>query len=185
MPQLEGKTALVTGASRGIGAAVAKRFAAEGAHVILTARTVGGLEEIDDAIQSAGGKATLVPLNVKEFDKIDALALNIAERFKKLDILVGNAGVLGDLRPLPHVTQKIWQDVMDVNVTANWRLIRAMHPLLQLSDAGRAMFVTSGVTQDSFPAYHPPRWQRQSLPKHPPHRGAARAGALGQRILHR
>jgi NAD(P)-dependent dehydrogenase (short-subunit alcohol dehydrogenase family) len=145
---LQGRIALVTGASRGIGAAVAKRFAAEGAQVILAARTVGGLEETDDAIRQAGGKpATLVPLNLRDFDKIDALGAQIHQRFGKLDILVGNAGVLGELAPLPHLSPKKWQEAMDVNVTANWRLIRSMDALLRASDAGRAMFVTSGLAR--------------------------------------
>jgi NAD(P)-dependent dehydrogenase (short-subunit alcohol dehydrogenase family) len=146
MKKLENRIALITGASRGIGAAVAKRFAAEGAQVILTARTVGGLEEVDDAIRKAGGKpATLVPLNLREFDKIDTLGLEIYNRFGKLDILVGNAGALGELAPLPHLDPKAWQQAMEVNVTANWRLIRSMDALLRASDAGRAIFVTSGV----------------------------------------
>lgn len=152
MNSLNEKIALITGASRGIGAAVAKRFAAEGARVILVARTVGGLEEVDDAIQKAGGKpATLVPLDLKEGIKIDELAGIIAQRFGKLDILVGNAAMLGVLSPVAHIEPKVWDEVMQVNVTANWRLIRAFDPLLRASDAGRAMFVTSGVTRGAFP----------------------------------
>ncbi|HEU5047219.1 MAG TPA: SDR family NAD(P)-dependent oxidoreductase [Rickettsiales bacterium] len=144
---LEGKIALVTGASRGIGAAVAKRLAAEGAHVILAARTVGGLEAVDDAITKAGGKATLVPLDLAEHDKIDHLGVAIAERFGKLDILVGNAGTLGELTPLTHAEASMWDRVIAVNLTANWRLIRICDPLLRRSEAGRAIFVTSGTTQ--------------------------------------
>jgi NAD(P)-dependent dehydrogenase (short-subunit alcohol dehydrogenase family) len=146
MTILKDRIALITGASRGIGAAVAKRFAAEGAHVILVARTQGGLEEVDDAISAEGGSATLVPLDLREFDKIDELGGILNERFGKLDILVGNAAILGGLSPLPHIDPKIWQAAIDINVTANWRLIRSMDPLLRQSDAGRAIFVTSGVT---------------------------------------
>jgi len=152
---LENKIALITGASRGIGAAVAKRFAAEGAHVILVARTVGGLEEVDDAIKAAGGKATLVPLDLTQHDKIDQLGALVAERFGRLDVLVGNAGVLGDLTPLTHGDAAMWDRVMNVNVTANWRLIRSFDPLLRRSDAGRLMFVTSGVANSIMPYWGP------------------------------
>jgi NAD(P)-dependent dehydrogenase (short-subunit alcohol dehydrogenase family) len=142
--RLQGRIALITGASRGIGAAVAKRFAAEGAKLVLTARTVGGLEEVDDAIRAAGGDASLlVPLDIKEFDAIDQLGAALYERFGRLDILVGNAGILGPITPVGHIEPKQWQDVLDVNLTANWRLLRSMDPLLRLSDAGRAVFVTS------------------------------------------
>ncbi len=150
-PLLAGRIALITGASRGIGAAVAKRFAAEGAQVILTARTVGGLEAVDDAIQATGGKATLVPLDLNDHGKIDQLGAQIAERFGRLDILVGNAGMLGELTPLAHADAGVWEKVMNVNLTANWRLIRGMDPLLRASRAGRAMFVTSGVAGGVFP----------------------------------
>ncbi len=154
--KLAGKVALITGASRGIGAAVARQFASLGAHVILVARTVGGLEELDDAIQKEGiGKATLVPMDLLEFEKIDQLAAEIAKRFGRLDILVGNAAMLGGLRPLVHVTEETWNKVMGLNLTANWRLIRAMDPLLRKAEAGRAMFVTSGVTEGVFPYWGP------------------------------
>lgn len=145
--RLEGKIALVTGASRGIGAAVAKRLAAEGAHVVLAARTIGGLEAVDDAITQAGGTATLVPLDLVDHDKIDHLGVAIAERFGKLDVLVGNAGMLGELTPLTHADAAMWDKVIAVNLTANWRLIRICDPLLRRSEAGRAIFVTSGTTQ--------------------------------------
>ncbi len=145
--RLEDRVALITGASRGIGAAVAKAYAAEGAHVILVARTVGGLEEVDDEIQHSGGSATLVPLDLTDGASIDGLAAPIYERWKKLDILVGNAGILGRLTPTSHIPPDLWDQVMDLNVTANWRLIRALDPLLRASDAGRAIFVTSGITQ--------------------------------------
>ncbi|GLQ07591.1 SDR family NAD(P)-dependent oxidoreductase [Sneathiella chinensis] len=139
------KIALVTGASRGIGAAVAKALAAEGAHVIMIARSVGALEEVDDAIQNAGGTATLVPMDLTETDAIDGLAAPLLERWKKLDILVGNAGMLGKLTPLPHYDPKLWEDVFRLNVHANCRLLRALDPLLRQSEAGRALFVTSDM----------------------------------------
>lgn len=144
-PRLAGRLALVTGATRGIGRAVALAYAKEGAHLILVGRTTGALEEIDDEIRALGGNATLLTLNLKHHDKIDALGPTIYQRWQKLDILVGNAGVLGPLSPLGHVTADAWTEVMDVNLTANWRLIRTLDPLLRRSDAGRAIFVSSGV----------------------------------------
>jgi NAD(P)-dependent dehydrogenase (short-subunit alcohol dehydrogenase family) len=141
---LAGRIALITGASRGIGTATARALAKAGAHVVAVARTVGGLEELDDAIRDLGGTATLVPLDLKDYAGIDRLALALHERFKRLDVLVGNAGILGPLSPLGHVDATAWDDVMAVNVTANWRLIRAMDPLLRGSDAGRVVFLTSG-----------------------------------------
>lgn len=156
MSRLSGRVALITGASRGIGAAVAKRFAAEGAHVILTARTVGGLEEVDDAIRTATGQsATLVPLDLRKTDQIDQLGYSIYERFKRLDILVGNAGVLEALGPVAQFEPKLWDRVMTVNVTANYRLIRTADRLLRASDAGRAIFVTSGAAQAPYPYWGP------------------------------
>lgn len=149
--RLQGRLALITGASRGIGAAVAQRFAAEGAQVILTARTVGGLEEVDDRIRAEGGSAaTLVPLDLRDFDKIDALGASLYDRFGKLDVLVGNAGILGTLSPTGHIDPATWQAVMDTNVTANFRLIRSLDPLLRRSEAGRAIFVTSGAGAQPF-----------------------------------
>lgn len=145
--RLTGRIALVTGASRGIGAAVARRFAEEGAHLILTARTVGGLEEVDDAIQAiGGGPATLVPLDLTRFDEIDRMGAAIFERFGRLDVLVANAGILGGLSPVGHIEPRIWEDAVKVNLTANFRLIRSLDPLLRASDAGRAIFVTTGAT---------------------------------------
>lgn len=144
--RLQDRIALVTGASRGIGAAIAERFAAEGAHVVLVARTVGGLEEVDDAIRKNGDTpATLVPLDIKEFDKIDQLGASLYERFGKLDVLVANAALLGALSPVGHIQPATWNDVIDVNLTASWRMIRSFDPLLRLSDAGRAIFVTSAI----------------------------------------
>lgn len=149
---LENRVALITGASRGIGAAVARRFAAEGAHVILVARTVGGLEEVDDTIRAAGhAPATLVPTDLKLPQMLDQLGAIIHERFGRLDVLVGNAAMLGALTPLTHADPKMWEEVLQVNLTANWRLLRAMHPLLAASDAGRALFVTSGAARAAFP----------------------------------
>jgi NAD(P)-dependent dehydrogenase (short-subunit alcohol dehydrogenase family) len=142
---LSGNIAVVTGASRGIGAAVAKLLASQGAHVVLIARTVGGLEEIDDEIRAAGGSATLVPLDLNELDRIDPLGPQLFQRFGRVDILVGNAGLLGTLGPLSHHDTKLWDQVMRVNVTANWRLIRTLEPLLRRAEAGRAVFVTSGA----------------------------------------
>ncbi len=144
--RLAGRVALITGASRGIGAAVARRFAAEGARLVLAARTVGGLEEVDDAIRSGGGeRATLVPLDLREFDAIDRLGASLYARFGHLDVLVGNAGVLGTLSPLGHIEPPGWAEVMDINLTANWRLIRSLDPLLRRSKSGRAIFVSSGA----------------------------------------
>src|ERR1700754_3884569 len=142
-----GKIALVTGASRGIGRATAIALGREGAHVICVARTVGGLEETDDAIQKAGGTATLVPLNLKDFAAIDRLGASIFERWGKLDAFLGNAGTLGVLTPLSHMDPKVFQELLDINVTANWRLIRSLDPLLRQSDAGRALFLTSGAAR--------------------------------------
>jgi len=153
--RLEGRVALVTGASRGLGASAAVALAREGAHIIATARTEGGLTELDDAIKAVGGAATLVPVDVKDFPAIDRLGAAIYERWKKLDILIGNAGVLGKLTPVAHVDPKMWDEVMAVNVTANYRLIRSMDPLLRLSDAGRAVFMTSGLAHKCWAYWGP------------------------------
>lgn len=142
---LSSRIALVTGASRGIGYATALALAKQGAHVVAVARTVGGLEELDDAIKQADGSATLVPLNMTDFDGIARLGAALHERHGKLDILVGNAGMPGPSSPLGHVPLKPWQDTLALNLTANFQLIRCMEPLLKASDAGRAVFVTSGV----------------------------------------
>jgi NAD(P)-dependent dehydrogenase (short-subunit alcohol dehydrogenase family) len=152
---LTGRIALITGASRGIGAAVAVRFAREGAHVVLAARTVGGLEEVDDAIRSAGGSSTLVPVDLRDFIKIDELAAKLFDRWGRLDILVGNAVEFGVFSPLAHIDPATWAEVIDLNLTTNWRLIRAMDPLLRAAPAGRAIFVTSGVARGVFPYWGP------------------------------
>ncbi len=143
--RLKGKVALVTGASRGIGRAVAKALAAEGAHVVITARTAGALEELDDDIHAAGGTATLLTLDLSKFDRIDQLGPTLFQRWGKLDIFVATAGVLGPLSPLGHVSADAWQNVIDINLNANWRLVRTLIPLLQRSEGGRAVFVSSGV----------------------------------------
>lgn len=145
--RLAGRVALVTGASRGIGAAVARRLAVEGAHVIAVARTVGGLEELDDAVKAAGSTATLVPLDLSDLDRIDPLGPQLHARFGRLDVLVANAGIMGTVGPLSHHDAKFWDEVFRVNVGANWRLIRTLEPLLRLSDAGRAIFVSSAAAQ--------------------------------------
>jgi NAD(P)-dependent dehydrogenase (short-subunit alcohol dehydrogenase family) len=142
---LTDKIALVTGASRGIGAALALQLAEAGAHIVAVARTVGGLEELDDKIAAAGATATLVPLDVKDSDGIARLALALNDRYGRLDVLVGNAGVLPTPTPLGHLDPKDWDNAFAVNVTANWQLIRCMDPLLLRAEAGRAVFLTSGV----------------------------------------
>ncbi|MBL9096487.1 MAG: SDR family NAD(P)-dependent oxidoreductase [Alphaproteobacteria bacterium] len=147
--RLADRIALVTGASRGIGRAVALELAREGAHVVAVARTTGALEELDDEIRTAGGIATLVPLDLRDGAAFPRLAGAIAERWKKLDILVGNAGVLGTLTPVTNINPKHWIEALDVNVNANLRLIQFLDPLLKASDAGRAVFVTSGAAQNT------------------------------------
>jgi len=149
--QLSGRIALITGASQGIGQAVAVRFAKEGAHVILVARTIKGLEATDDMIRAESGTATLVPLDLTEPKTIEALSVSVAERFGRLDVLVGNAGDGGVFSPVPHIEPPDWDKVMAVNVTANYHLIRCLHPLLMASEAGRAMFVTSRLARDLHP----------------------------------
>ena len=143
---LEGKVALVTGASRGIGRAVAIELARHGAHLILQGRIAGALEETDDAIRSASGSpATIIPLNLTQSDRVDALGPTLYQRFGHLDIFIANAGVLGALTPLAHITDQIWQNTMLVNLEANWRLVRTLDPLLRRSEAGRVVFVSSGA----------------------------------------
>ena len=144
-PPLADRIALVTGASRGIGRATALALTRAGAHVVAVARTVGGLEELDDEIRAVGGSATLVPLDLKDAPGIARLAAALAERYHRLDVLVGNAGILGPLSPLDHVEPKAWAEVLAVNLTANWHLIRSMNALLKQSTAARVVFVTSGI----------------------------------------
>ncbi len=160
MKSLDNKIALVTGASRGIGRAAAKALASAGAHVILVARTVGGLEEVDDEIREEGGAATLVPLDIRDFPALDRLGATIFERWGRLDAFLGNAGSLGVITPLSHLEPKAFQELIEVNVTANWRLIRSLDPLLRRSEAGRALFVTSGAARK-----HTPFWGGYAMAK--------------------
>jgi NAD(P)-dependent dehydrogenase (short-subunit alcohol dehydrogenase family) len=153
---LASRIALVTGASRGIGYATARALARAGAHVIAVAKTQGGLEELDDAIRAEGGHAaTLVPLDLTDFDAIARLGASIHERHGKLDVLVGNAGIAGPSSPLGHIEMKSWTGVIGINLTANFQLIRCMEPLLRMSDAGRAVFLTSHAGGNA-PAYRGP-----------------------------
>ncbi len=152
---LAGRIALVTGASRGIGYAVARELARAGAHIIALARTQGALEELDDAIRGDGSEATLVPCDIKDFEALDRLGGAIFQRWGRLDIFVGNAGVLGPVSPLAHVDPKQWDEVLAVNVTANWRLIRSLDPLLRAADAGRVVLITSGA---GHTAHFKPYW---------------------------
>jgi NAD(P)-dependent dehydrogenase (short-subunit alcohol dehydrogenase family) len=148
---LTGKVALVTGASRGIGYFTALELAKSGAHVVACARTVGGLEDLDDAIKAVGGSATLVPFDLADMNAIDALGASIFERWGKLDILVANAGVLGVISPIGHIEAKVFEKVMTINVTATWRLIRSVDPLLTRSEAGRAVILSSAAAHRCRP----------------------------------
>ncbi len=152
---LDGRIALVTGASRGIGYFLAKGLAKAGAHVIAVARTQGGLEELDDEIKSTGGSATLVPLDLADMAGIDRLGGAIHERWGKLDILFANAAVLGVIAPIGHVEAKVFERVMQINVTATWRLIRAVDPLLKASNAGRAILMSSSLGTKTKPFWGP------------------------------
>ncbi|MGE5505584.1 MAG: SDR family NAD(P)-dependent oxidoreductase [Actinomycetota bacterium] len=150
--RLEGRVALVTGASRGIGRAVARRFAAEGAEVIAVARTQGALEELDDEVRSSGGKLVLAPQDLRQYDKLEQMAGGVFQRWGRLDILVGNAGAIGGgLTPVGHYDLKHFSEAVDTNLTANWALIRAFDPLLRQSPSGRAMFVTAGQARHPAP----------------------------------
>jgi NAD(P)-dependent dehydrogenase (short-subunit alcohol dehydrogenase family) len=151
VPSLAGRTAVVTGASRGIGRAAALALAEAGAHVIAVARTVGGLEELDDAVRTKGGSATLVPVDLRDGAAIDRLGAAIYERWGKLDMLLANAGILGVVTPLAHLDPKTWDEVLAVNLTANWRLIRSLDALLRASDVGRALFLSAGATNARLP----------------------------------
>jgi NAD(P)-dependent dehydrogenase (short-subunit alcohol dehydrogenase family) len=144
----DGSIALVTGASRGIGAAAAVALARTGAHVVITGRTQGGLEETDDAIRALGGAATILPLDLREGDQIDVVGPTLFQRFGRLDILVHNAGALGRLTPVAHILPNDWADVVAVNLSATWRLIRTCDPLLRQAPAGRAVFVTESRARE-------------------------------------
>jgi NAD(P)-dependent dehydrogenase (short-subunit alcohol dehydrogenase family) len=149
------RIALVTGASRGIGRAAALALAGAGCHVILSARTAGALEEVDDEIRSAGGTASILRLNFSHGDKIDGLGPTLYERWQRLDVLVAAAGILGPLSPLTHISTEDWESALRTNLTANWRLIRTLDPLLRRSAAGRALFLTSRAAR-SIRAYWGP-----------------------------
>jgi NAD(P)-dependent dehydrogenase (short-subunit alcohol dehydrogenase family) len=153
--RLKDRIALITGASRGLGRAVALRFAREGAHVLLLARNLSALGRVDDEIRAIGGKATLLPLDLADGQAIDALGPSLYEHFGRLDVLVGNAGILGTLSPLPHIPSAHWERVFAINVTANWRLIRTLDPLLRRSDAACVVFVTSSVARSCRPYWAP------------------------------
>lgn len=148
---LSGRVIVITGASRGIGRAAALRLAAEGAHILALARSIDALEQLDDEIQRAGGAATLVPLDLKDSAGIDRIAAALMERWGKLDGLFGNAGILGPVTPLAHLQPRAWDDLLAVNLTANWRLLRALDPLLRKSDAGRVLLVSSGAAHFNRP----------------------------------
>jgi NAD(P)-dependent dehydrogenase (short-subunit alcohol dehydrogenase family) len=142
---LTDKIAVVTGASRGIGRASALALAKAGAHVVIVARTEGGLTELDDEIRTATGQsATLVPLDIADGDGLDGLGLALHQRFGRIDILVHAAGILGPITPVAHIEPKHWDRVVAVNLTATYRVIRSFEPLLRASDAGRAIFLTTG-----------------------------------------
>ncbi len=148
---LHGRVALVTGASRGIGYYLALELAARGAHIIALARTVSGLTELDNQIREKGAFATLVPLDLHHMENIDALALSIKKRWKKLDIIVANAGILGTLSPIAHIENTVFEDVFQINLFSQWRLMKALEPLLRESDAGRAILLSSSVAHDARP----------------------------------
>ena len=153
---LEGRVALVTGASRGIGRAAALAYAQAGAHVVALARTTGALEELDDEIKAAGGgSATLVPVDLSDAAAIQKLGPALMERWGKLDILLANAGILGPLTPLTHASPKEWANVFDTNVTANWRLLKSVEPALQASDAARVILMSSGAAHKCLAYWGP------------------------------
>jgi NAD(P)-dependent dehydrogenase (short-subunit alcohol dehydrogenase family) len=160
MTSLDGKVALVTGASRGIGFATAVALAQRGAHIVAVARTQGGLEDLDDAVKAAGSSATLVPLDLSDTAGIPRLGAAVFERWKRLDILVGNAGILGKLTPIAHLDPKVWDQGLMINLTANFHLLRSMDALLQAAPAGRAVFVTSGAAYKNNPF-----WGGYAVPK--------------------
>ncbi|WP_375676194.1 MULTISPECIES: SDR family NAD(P)-dependent oxidoreductase [unclassified Bartonella] len=148
---LHGRVALVTGASRGIGYYLALELAARGAHIIALARTVSGLTELDNQIREKGAHATLVPLDLHHMENIDILAISIAKRWKKLDIIVANAGILGTLSPIAHIENTVFEDVFQINLFSQWRLMKAVEPLLRESDAGRAILLSSSVAHAARP----------------------------------
>ncbi|WP_332060435.1 SDR family NAD(P)-dependent oxidoreductase [Bartonella sp. CB74] len=142
---LHGYIALVTGASRGIGYHLALELAARGAHIIALARTISGLTELNNKIQEKGASATLIPLDLHHMEHIDSLGISIAKRWGKLDIMVANAGILGTLSPISHIQNTVFEDVFQINLMSQWRLMKAVEPLLRKSDAGRAVLLSSSV----------------------------------------
>ncbi|EJF86672.1 SDR family NAD(P)-dependent oxidoreductase [Bartonella rattimassiliensis] len=148
---LHGRAALVTGASRGIGYYLALELAARGADIIALARTISGLTELDNQIREKGVHATLVPLDLHHMENIDPLAISIAKRWKKLDIIVVNAGILGTLSPIAHIENTVFEDVFQINLFSQWRLMKAVEPLLRRSDAGRAILLSSSVAHVARP----------------------------------
>ena len=153
LPDLSGKTALVTGASRGIGRSIALSLAKKGAHVLALARTPGALEELDDEIKAAGGKASLIPMDLVEGDGVERLAGALQDRFPAIDILVLNAATLGELAPVPDIDPKVWKNALDLNVTANWRLLRALDPMLRKSPDARVIGLSSRIGGEVPRAY--------------------------------
>lgn len=153
--RLKDRIALITGATRGLGRALALAFAREGAHVLLLARSLATLGRVDDDIRAFGGKASLIPLDLTDGPAIDALGPSLYERYGRLDVLVGNAALLGALSPLPHIASAHWDRVFAANVTANWRLIRTLDPLFRRSEAARLIFVTSSVARTLRPYWAP------------------------------
>ncbi|MBN9467835.1 MAG: SDR family NAD(P)-dependent oxidoreductase [Bosea sp.] len=152
---LQGRVALITGASRGIGRAAALAYAEAGAHVVALARTTGALEELDDEIRAVGGSATLVPADLADAGAIEKLGPALLQRWGKLDIMLANAGILGPLAPLTHASPKEWAQVFDINVSANWRLLKSVEPALQASDAGRVILLSSGAAHKCMAYWGP------------------------------
>jgi len=152
---LQGRVALVTGASRGIGRAAALAYAEAGAHVVALARTTGALEELDDEIRAVGGSATLVPADLADAGAIEKLGPALLQRWGKLDIMLANAGILGPLAPLTHASPKEWAQVFDINVSANWRLLKSVESALQASDAGRVILLSSGAAHKCMAYWGP------------------------------
>ena len=148
LPRFDGKVALVTGASRGIGRAIAKALALQGAHVVALARTKGGLEELYDELKALGAQISLLRLDLREGGQIDNLGPTLYERWQRLDIFVGNAGILGPLSPLGHISEADWTQTLNINVTANWRLLRTLDPILRLAPAARVLFMTSNASRN-------------------------------------
>lgn len=147
--------ALVTGASRGIGAEIALALAGQGIHVVAAARTQGGLEELDDRIQKAGGSCTILPVDLSKLDAVDQIGPTLAERFGRLDVLVANAAMLGPLSPVHHIRPKEWEQVMALNFMSNIRLVRSVDPLLRSAPAGRAVFITTALVQKPLAYWGP------------------------------